>query len=267
MRTLLGRMVVTGIAVALLTLGVGWRVDRVEAQEITVMTWAGAWEEAARHKTWMEVGHDVYGTIYRKDLVPLEPKTLNDLLDPRLKGKVLSPTASYASGLWIVYASLVNGGTDRNVDPGFDYLRRLKPNLARFYTTGPEAMKLLQSGEAAVFPFALFANLRPHLGPDSQYKFVLPPGPVFTTTYSVAIASPKRKAQAQRFVDFLATAQAQALYCDKVLCIPTHPSAKAPQAAEEFRPDPARLYRPDLQLINKSLPAWDDRFKKEIQSR
>jgi putative spermidine/putrescine transport system substrate-binding protein len=223
--------------------------------------------EAARHRTWMEVGNDVYGFIYRKDLVPLEPKTLDDLLDPRLRGKVLSPAANYASGLWIVYASVNNGGTDRNVEPGFEYLRRLKPNIARFYTTGPEAMKLLQTGEAAVFPFALFANLRPYLGQDSPYRFVLPKGPVFTTTYSVAIASPKRKAQAIQFVDFLATAQAQTLYCDKVLCIPTNPAARAPQAAEEFRPDPGRLYRPDLQLINKSLPAWDDRFKKEIQSR
>jgi putative spermidine/putrescine transport system substrate-binding protein len=331
------------LATVLFTLVLGSTPRWVGAQEITVMTWAGAWEEAARaivaqferqspvkvrlelqqnmrfglaklraqrddpqvdvwfsvpdgledatndgllqplavnelpnvrslpdaarHRTWVEVGHDVYGIIYRKDLVPFEPKTIEDLLDARLKSKVLSPTASYASGLWIVYSSLVNGGSDRNVEPGFEYLRKLKPSLARFYTTGPEAMKLLQSGEAAVFPFGLFANLRPHLGQDSPYKFVLPKGPVFTTTYSVAIASPKRKAQAMQFVDFLATAQAQTLYCDKVLCIPTNPAARAPQAAEEFRPDPARLYRPDLQLINKSLPAWDDRFKKEIQSR
>ncbi len=218
----------------------------------------------AKTPTWMNVGDDVFGFVYRKDLVPFEPKTLDDLVDPRFKGKVVSPNATFSSGLWIVLASLQHGGNERNIEPGFEYLKRLQPNLSRFITNGPAGMKLLQTGEAAVVSFVLFANLRPYKD-DPNYKFVLPAGPVLTNTYSIAVPSPKRKADALKFIEFLATADAQTLYCVSVQCIPTNPAGKPPQGVE--RPDPARVYRPDSAETNKSLPAWDDRFKKEIQTR
>jgi putative spermidine/putrescine transport system substrate-binding protein len=222
--------------------------------------------EAWRHGTWIDLGNDVYGFIYRKDLVPFEPKTLDDLLDTRLQGKILGPTATYATGFFIVYAALQHGGNERNVEPGFEYLRRLKPNIASFVSTGPFGMKQLQTGQGAIIAFTLFANLRPFLD-DPSYKFVLPAGPVLTSTYSAGITSSKHRAQALKFIDFLATPEAQTLYCASALCIPTNPVGRAPKAAEEFRPDPARLYQPDLEVVNKSFPSWAEWYQKDVQTR
>ncbi|MBM3597324.1 MAG: extracellular solute-binding protein [Alphaproteobacteria bacterium] len=222
--------------------------------------------QTARTATWLNVGDDIFGFVYRKDLVPFEPKSLDDLLDPRMKGKVVSPNATFSSGLWIVLSALHHGGNERNVEPGFAYLNKLKPNLSRFITNGPAGMKLLETGEAAVVSFALFANMRAHVD-NPNYKFVLPAGPVLTNTYGLGVPSAKRKAQALKFVDYMSTAEAQTLYCVSVQCIPTNPAGKAPAAVEPLRPEPARVYRPDSAETNKNLAAWDDRFKREIQAR
>jgi putative spermidine/putrescine transport system substrate-binding protein len=222
--------------------------------------------ETWRHQTWIDVGNDIYGFIYKKDLIPFEPKTLDDLVDPRLRDKILAPTATYATGFFIVYAALHHGGDERNVEPGFAYLSRLKPNIASFVSTGPFGMKQLQTGQGGIIAFTLFANLRP-FADDPSYKFVLPPGPVLTSTYSAALTSPKHKQAALKFIDFLATPEAQTLYCDSANCIPTNPKGHAPKGADEFRPDPDRVYQPDLGVVNKSFPVWADRYQKEIQTR
>ena len=81
------------------------------------------------------------GIAYRKDLVPFEIKDWNDLWDPRLKKKV-GMSFVIDTGSPLVMASLLAGGSEKNVEPGFMKLRALKPNIAGFFKTDPESVKL-----------------------------------------------------------------------------------------------------------------------------
>lgn len=222
----------------------------------------------AVQKNSVAVMNILYGFAYRKDLAPFELKRWEDLLDPRLKGRVASPNAQFASGRWVIMAALINGGSEHNIHPAFDFLTKMKPNIVSFVATDGESIKALQSGEAAVLAFGLLSDFVKLLGPDSSLRFVIPEGkPVLTNVIGVGIPNPKNAALAHKFVEFLSTAESQEAYCAKIVCTPVNPKAQAPDVIRGFRPPPNLIHAADYQAINKNLAAWDDRFKKEIQAR
>jgi putative spermidine/putrescine transport system substrate-binding protein len=229
---------------------------------------AASLPKQAVQKASVAVMNILYGFAYRKDLAPFELTRWEDLLDPRLKGRVASPNAQFASGRWLIMAALVNGGSEHNIQPGFDFLAKLKPNIVSFVATDGESIKALQSGEAAVLAFGLLSDFVKLLGPDSSLRFVIPEGkPVLTNIIGVGMPNPKNKVLAHKFVEFLSTAESQEAYCAKIVCTPVNPKAQAPEVIRGFRPPPNLIYAADYSAINKNLPAWDDRFKKEIQAR
>ena len=226
---------------------------------------AGLPTQAVREAS-LDIGYILFGLAYRTDLSPVEIKHYDDLLDPKLKGRVASPTAQYSSGRWIVQLAVNNGGSERNVEPAFAFLQKLKPNIATF-VVGTDPIKVLQSGEAAV-TYLIFSEIAKLLGPNSPYRFVLPEGkPVITNVLAIGMPNPKKADLAHKFVDYMATPEAQEAYCLKIVCTPPNPKAQPPAELRTYRPPADLIYAPDWDLINKNLPAWDDRFKKEVQTR
>ena len=222
----------------------------------------------AVHDKYVDVMNILFGFVYRKDLVPFAPAKWDDLLDPRYKGLIASPNAQFAGGRWLIMASLINGGNEHNIDPGFAFLTKLKPNIVSFIATDGELVKVVQSGEAAILSFGLLSDFAKLIGPGSNLVFVIPPGkPVLTSTISVGMTNPKHAALAHKFLDYISTAEAQQAYCAEIVCTPVNPKANAPAEISDFRPPADLIYDADWRSINKNLPAWDDRFKKEIQAR
>lgn len=218
--------------------------------------------------TSMDVMNIIFGFVYRTDLAPFELTRWEDLLDPRLERQVASPNAQFSSGRWVIMAALINGGSEHNIDPGFAFLQQMKPNIASFVATDGESVKALQSGEAAVLAFGLLSDFAKHLGPDSNLRFVIPADhPVLTTAVGVGIPNPDKAELALKFVDYLATAEAQTAYCAIITCTPTNPEGSAPGALNDFRPPAELLYRADWHVTNDALAGWDERFKKEIQNQ
>jgi putative spermidine/putrescine transport system substrate-binding protein len=217
--------------------------------------------------TSIDVMNILFGFVYRKDMAPFKLKKWEDLLDPRLAGQIASPNGQFSSGRWVVMAALINGGSEHNIDPAFDFLQKMKPNIASFVATDGESVKVLQSGEASVLAFGLLSDFAKYLG-DGKLQFVIPTDhKVLTTAVGVGIPNTKKADLAMKFVDFIATPEAQTAYCGFITCTPVNPAASAPASIDSFRPSAELLYRADWHVINDQLPAWDDRFKKEIQAR
>jgi len=219
------------------------------------------------HKNYLEVMNILFGLVYRKDTSPFELTKWDDLADPRLKGKLGVPTAQFAGGRWLIMAALANGGNENNMDPGMAFLKKIKPNILSFYSTDGESVKVVQSGEVAVAGLGILSDFAKLLGPGSQYRFVIPDGPVLTSVVSVGMANPKNAAVSLKFVEFLAQPEAQTAYCGIINCTPVNPNASPPDAIKDFRPAPERIYAADFAVINKKLPEWDEWYKKEIQAR
>src|SRR5262245_53553216 len=103
---------------------------------------------------WMAVPRAVGGIYlaYRKDICPFEVKSIDDLFDARLKGKICWPGPTQAMMLPLVALSLHAGGNEKNMDPGFALMKKLAQsgNIGRVGVTDTDFSTSLTSGETAV---------------------------------------------------------------------------------------------------------------------
>jgi len=210
------------------------------------------------------------GIFYRADLVPFEITKWEDLWDPRLKGKV-GATFELDRGSFLVMAALLNGGSEKNIDPGFAKVRALRDNLHAVYKTDPESIKLLETGEIAVAGWGILPNVYRHLGPDSKYRFVMP-APRFLATIPVSIVKGRgaeQQAAAEKFVNFMLEPASQATMTAIAGTLPANPKAQAPEKLRGLIPGLPipDVYSIDWTEVNANFANWQDRWAKEVQAR
>lgn len=88
---------------------------------------------------------------YRKDLMPIEIEKTEDLLDPKLRGKVIIRDAVAGNAL-VTHFALAFGGNENNMEPGWDFLKRLASsgNVGRVASTEVDFINSITSGECVV---------------------------------------------------------------------------------------------------------------------
>lgn len=210
------------------------------------------------------------GIFYRKDLVPFEIKTWQDLWDPRLKGKV-GVSFALDRGNFLVLAALLNKGSEKNIDPGFAKIAELKDNIHAIYKSDPESIKLLETGEIAVAAWGILPNVYRHLGPDSKYVFVMP-APRFLADIPVSIVkgrSPAQTAAAKKFVDFMLRPDSQATMAAIAGTIPANAKAEVPAKLKTVIPaiPVPEVYQMDWSAVNAQYSKWEERWMREVQVR
>lgn len=208
------------------------------------------------------------GIFYRKDLVPFEITSWEDIWDPRLKDKV-GVTFKLDTGNFLILAALLNGGDERHIDKGFEKVKQLKPNIHAIYDTDPESIRLVQSGEIAVAAWGILPNVYPFLGPDSKYRFVMPP-PRFLATIPVSIVAgrgEKQEKAAEKFVNYLLRPDSQTIMASIAGTIPANPNAKAPDKLKKIIPKLplTDVYHVDWPYVNKHYQQWQERWNREIK--
>ncbi len=210
------------------------------------------------------------GIFYRKDLVPFKITRWEDLWDPRLKDKV-GTTITLDRGNFLVLAALLKGGSERDIDKGFEKMAELKDNLRAIYKTDPESIKLLETGEIAVAGWGILPNVYRHLGPDTKYEFVMP-APRFLATIPVSIVGGRGDEQreaAEKFVNLMLAPESQTIMASIAGTIPANPSAAAPEKLKAMIPPlpVTDVYSVDWTLVNAQYPKWEERWMKEVQVR
>jgi putative spermidine/putrescine transport system substrate-binding protein len=88
-----------------------------------------------------------------KDIVKNVPRTWQDLLKPEYKGMIAikDPRSSGTANMMVLAAAFANGGSEKNVQPGLDYFKKLKQ--AGNISAASPSTSAIQKGEA---PIALF---------------------------------------------------------------------------------------------------------------
>jgi putative spermidine/putrescine transport system substrate-binding protein len=114
------------------------------------------------------------GLAYRTDVISNPPKSWADLWDPRFKGQLM---LSDVTGPWpyemVVIAAMINGGGPHNLEPGFAAMKRLKPNVIRWFQSSNEVITALERKEVGV---ALSSSFRTYAMKDSgiPVDYVIP---------------------------------------------------------------------------------------------
>jgi iron(III) transport system substrate-binding protein len=162
--------------------------------------------EPRRH--WISVREGYTGIGYNTQKVSSAeaPKTYEDLLDPKWKGKMAISSLSVTAANWV--------GT-MIVTHGLDYVRKLGQQQIRPYRVTARAVaNLMISGEVAISPTTYLSHVEASRAQGAPLAWVAPgPVPVTDTSVAVAAKAPHPHA-AMLFVDFLLSREAQLIYRD-----------------------------------------------------
>jgi iron(III) transport system substrate-binding protein len=162
--------------------------------------------EPRRH--WISVREGYTGIGYNTQKIsPAEaPKTYEDLLDPKWKGKMAISSLSVTAANWVGTMLLTHG---------IDFVRKLGQQQIRPYRVTARAVaNLMISGEVALSPTTYLSHVQASRAQGATLAWIAPgPVPVTDTSVAVAVKAPHPHA-AMLFVDFLLSREAQLLYRD-----------------------------------------------------
>jgi putative spermidine/putrescine transport system substrate-binding protein len=210
---------------------------------------------------------------YRKDISPIQLEDLDQLLSPRLKGQICWWTPTYGGNLHLVSLALHRGGSEKNLEPGWQFLKEIAKagNIGRVANTESDFINSITTGETSVSISNLsnwqnIAKTHPCAFLSRESK----PG-LKTFVYSegcVILKNSPHKAEAKRFVNFLLSPENDESYCMKVGQAPVNRKSKAGDIVKPiaYTPDEiAKLtYSADFELLSTQLDAMQKRFETEI---
>jgi iron(III) transport system substrate-binding protein len=162
--------------------------------------------EAGHH--WISVRESYTGIGFNTTKIPTSqaPRTYEDLLDPKWKGKMAVSATTGTAGNWV--GAMV-------VTRGADFVRKLGQQDIRVYQLAGRALaNLMIAGEVALSPTIYQSHVAASRAQGAPLAWNAPvPVPVTDTSVALAAKAPHPHA-AMLFIDFLLSREAQLLYRD-----------------------------------------------------
>ena len=191
------------------------------------------------------------------------PASWDDLSKPIYKGQLVMPAPdSSGTGYMIVSAILQARGADK----GWALLKGIAGNVAQFTESGSSPCKLARTGEFPIgvsFAFVAMQSIKQGF----PLKMVIPSGEVgYELEASALMKHARNPADAKRFLDWIASPQAAALYRKyKALVADSAAGPTAQQIREGLPADiEKRLYPLDFQASSRNRAAVLATWKREI---
>jgi putative spermidine/putrescine transport system substrate-binding protein len=207
------------------------------------------------------------GIAFSTTKMPTAPTSWTEMYDPKYAQKIIVPSLSNTEGFWnLLVASHLDSGkpyadAQYDVDAGFRKLKSLKANLLNVYTNAPQAINLLEQGEAWMIggQFSAYTLIRKAAG--SPVDLAVPADGAFAMPSGIAkVAGGPVGDLADAFIDAMLSVDAQSILAAKAFVAPTNPAAPKPAGF----PDSAALFAPDWAFVAKERAGWVERWTKEM---
>lgn len=207
------------------------------------------------------------GFLYNTQLVDPPPASWAELWDARFAGQLaLFDFGSTIGPLTLVMASRLDGGDERNVEPGFAKLIALDSNAAGYRTSGPENNNLVAQGEAAV-TFGLANQTRDLAANGAPVAWIVPAEGALALPQSFQVVSGTTQPDlARRLVDHVLSLDVQTRLARELLLVVTNRDVTLDPDTARLVPIDNVLYF-DLDVIGANRGEWTNRFNREILGR
>ncbi len=216
------------------------------------------------------VALDVLTLVYNKNKIATPPTSWSALWDPQYKGKVAVSHVSETKGLYLLLlAAYMNGGSDTNVDPGFQKIKELVPNVGAWLTLSPQYVPYLQREEVWLTPY--WNGRAQYMVNDGlPIATVIPKeGTIPVANAFVVPKTAKNKDMAYKFINYFLEPATQQTWAEKIFYGMSNKNAKVgddvarriPYGAEQIK----ALKFPDQATLDKNKGAWVERWNKDIQ--
>jgi putative spermidine/putrescine transport system substrate-binding protein len=191
------------------------------------------------------------------------PARWADLWDARFKGLVVPGAVELTPGLlFLLEANAINGGTYDNLDPGFAALKRLAPNVRKYYRNIGEVRPLV-AGENVIV--AISSNmLQVEIAQGSPVAIVFPAeGCLASPAVAQVVRGTRDKALAERFIDFYLRPEAQLGWARDYNVSVFNTKANVPPDITARIADKTVYFDPVA--VSRHRAAWVDRWMREIR--
>lgn len=213
---------------------------------------------------WVHVLVDAEGILYRTDKVKTPPRSYKDLLDPVYEGHIAFPTIANGYGTdFLVMMAKAHGGSEQNIDPGFQALAKIAAKSVIFRSTA-ELVNLFSQGDIWVVPYDAYAARQLELA-GLPVAFAVPEegSPAVPFGYAVAAKSPNIDL-ACKAIDFSLSPSCQLDLAVKTRCLPANITLQLPEQVAAHLPRLDQLVFLDTDLMTTRRPEWTERYNKEI---
>ena len=208
-----------------------------------------------------------YGIAYRTDKVKPPITCWKDLWDPRLKNKVGVSSPKYMSGYFLLMTNKLAGGTEADVQPGLDRVKKMGSNLLAVIDDSAAQQRLLAEGEVWAVPMLSSAAYK-LADQGVPVKFVIPceGTPAGMDVVSLVKNAP-HAADAKKFIDFYISPKAIAAVTAQLKITPVN--TKAPITPEHAKytvskADLDKLVHFNEKAIIKDRPEWQQAWDSQI---
>jgi putative spermidine/putrescine transport system substrate-binding protein len=223
--------------------------------------------------SWVGINPKSRGFAIKREVAPAGPMTVKWLLDPKLKRQIAAPQFGWGNGAILLAFAMANGGSERNVEPGFAFAKQVAPNINVIYRTTGEAVRLMTTGEASVAyvnsnAAASLAEKDPSIG-----YFHPIDAPLFLDADAVVAikGGPAGRKLALEFMRyFLQPAQLNAYSFGTGSSSPNSKAPIPPKDKVPFPVDPTAMsgaFFPTGESaddITKHFDAWNERWNREV---
>ena len=201
------------------------------------------------------------------------PTSWMDLADPKYKGKVVfqsMPSSSFGLHGFLMF-NRIKGGTEANVDPGFNaWKAAIGPNVLEYIPSSAKLAEMIQNGEAAIAPLTPtgVATLQEK---GIAIEYAQPKeGSVVLMVAECVIANNTEPVLSQKLAEYLLSASAQAAGLEHGNQIPSNPKAPAIGDDAKLKLKQFAEYMKtavvlDWTAINENRPAWNARWNRSIE--
>jgi putative spermidine/putrescine transport system substrate-binding protein len=207
------------------------------------------------------------GIAYSTKRMPSPPASWDELWEGKYAQKIIVPSLQNTEGFWtlLVAAHLETGKpyaqAQYEIDAAFRKLKGLKPNLLNVYTNAPQAINLLEQGEAWMIggQFSAYTLIRKADG--SPVDLAIPANGGFAMPSGIAKVKggPVGEA-ADAVIDAFLGPEVQTILATKAFVAPTNTATAKPAGF----PDSGSLFAPDWAFVAKERAGWIDRWVKEM---
>ncbi|WP_026583602.1 ABC transporter substrate-binding protein [Bacillus sp. J33] len=231
--------------------------------------------DIAKDKDNVGVGFGIISTglAYNKEVFEQngwEPLTSwNDLADPKFKGKLVLPSIANTYGVhFLLMTAIANGGSEENIEPGFEKLKEIAQNAVTFDKTADVSNYFMQGQTVA----SAWGSSRVFTLQDTGFpiEYVIPEEgvPALMATVSVIKDAPNAEL-AQEFVNFILDEEAQILFANSLFDGPVNKNVKLEgNIADKVvygEDEIEKLIKVNWEVVNAKRAEWTERANKEIE--
>ena len=221
-----------------------------------------------RDNQWVSLMFAGTTIAYNTNLVKTAPTSWADLWKPEYKGKLAIPDISGTSGQqFLIAAARLHGGSLENVDPGFEAIKKLMPNVQMMYTQPDQLIPLFERGDIAIAVwYTDRTGAAASKGVPVAAAYPKEGAIGIVPTVSIPKGSQK-KDLGQKYISALLSPEGQLCYAQTQFAGPSNKKVVLPADLARLLPygeNVQRMYFPDTDVVAKKLPEWAERWGREI---